>query len=249
MIDILYVSWNRLRFTQESFSALVANTDWSKVKGLYIHDDGSTDGTFEWLEEQALKWRKKTEFVLHGDRLGGPVAAINWYLDVVDPEVDTFAKIDNDFVVCPRWLDVMLHLHYLNPNIDIYGIEPMKGTPTAITDETIREFKLEEAEHIGGKGLIRRRAFERSGCRPVPSGKHGYQGFTQWQWKHPIVIKAWVAPDLPCFGLDQLPLEPWREITAQYVANGWQRAWDEYRWDDVGYWGWWIDNHEEKGES
>ena len=51
MIDILYVGWNRLEFTKATFEALKANTDWSLVRHLHIHDDGSTDGTREWLRD------------------------------------------------------------------------------------------------------------------------------------------------------------------------------------------------------
>ena len=49
MIDVLFVSKNRLAYVQQTFPALLANTDWSLVSGLYIADDGSTDGTREFL--------------------------------------------------------------------------------------------------------------------------------------------------------------------------------------------------------
>ena len=97
------------------------------------------------------------------------------------------------------------------------------------------------AKHIGGKGIIRKRAFERAGCLPYGHGRGGYQGFSQWQWKHLMVQKAWITPDLCCFGLDQLPFEPWRSLTAQYVEAGWQRRWDEYHPGDTTYWQWWVD--------
>jgi len=239
VIDLLYVAFNRLEMTRESFAALVANTDWSQVARLFVHDDGSTDGTREYLEEAVRVI--ESDVILHTERLGGPVAAMNWYLDHADEtsEVDTFAKIDNDFVVCPRWLDLLLHLHFLNPGIDLYGTEPMMKHPRSV-DGSLSDWSLTSARHIGGKGLIRYRAFERSGCRPYPHGKHGYQGFTQWQLKHRAVKKAWVTPDIPCFGLDQLPFEPWQSLTDRYVEFGWQRRWGEYDPLDTTYWNWWI---------
>jgi glycosyltransferase involved in cell wall biosynthesis len=246
-IDILYVAFNRKAMTQASFEALVENTAWEQVRNLYVVDDGSEDGTAEWLLEQQLEWMHKIrpqygcDFIFWGEKIGGPVAAINWYVDNSDDEIETFAKIDNDFVVCPGWLDVSLRLHFLDPNIDIIGFEPMSGRPQQVTETNHAEWRLNEARHIGGKGLIRKRAFERSGCRPYPHGERGYQGFTQWQRKHEVVQKAWISPDLCCFGLDQLPFDPWRALTTEYVENGWQRRWSEYDELDTTYWQWWVD--------
>jgi hypothetical protein len=243
--DILYVAFNRLEMSRESFSALLANTNWSRVNCLYVHDDGSTDGTQDYLKE-ATESFNEAEAVFHGERLLGPVAATNWYLDLTGSTPDTFAKIDNDFVVCPTWLDCLLDLHHRNPNFDLYGIEPMMGNPKISNG---RRHTLTEARHIGGKGLIRKRAFERSGCRPHAHGKNGYQGFTQWQTAHESVLKAWVTPDLPCFGLDQLPFEPWTSLTASYVEKEWQRFWPPYSEDATSYWEWWLRGDKNRKQS
>ncbi len=248
-IDLLYVAYNRREMTQASFTALRENTAWRQVRTLYVVDDGSEDGTLPWLEDQQSAWKAKggeqasygTDFVLCTGPVGGPVAATNWYLHNSSEEIETFAKIDNDFVVCPGWLDVALLQHYLGPDFDLIGFEPHRGRPQPVRSTNHSDWKLEEAQHIGGKGLIRKRGFERSGCLPYPRGKHGYQGFTQWQRKHKNVQKAWLTPDLCCFGLDQLPFEPWRSLTAMYEENGWQRRWPEYDPEDATYWQWWLD--------
>ena len=49
-VDVLFLAYNRLAFTQESFKALLENTDWQYVQRLSVYDDGSVDGTREWLE-------------------------------------------------------------------------------------------------------------------------------------------------------------------------------------------------------
>lgn len=247
-IDILYVSFNRLEMTKASLEALIANTAWEQVRTLYVVDDGSEDGTAEWLEEKQWAWKGPgsmqasygTDFVIAPEAVGGPVAAISWYMRNSDDEIDTFAKIDNDFVVCPGWLDIGLRLHYLNPDMDLIGFEPMMRHPRVVDATNESEWTLTDARHIGGKGLIRKRGFQRSGCLPYAHGLHGYQGFTQWQMKHRAVKKAWVTPDLCCFGLDQLPFEPWRSLTTRYVEEGWQRRWGEYDDLDTTYWQWWI---------
>lgn len=233
MIDILYVSHNRLEMTRESFGALLQNTDWNEVAGLFIADDSSEDGTFEYLDLAVERVPDNVEVTIYGGPFGGPVAATNWYLDFVSEDVETMAKIDNDFVVCPGWIGDMLKTLTRYPEIDILGFEPFVGDPKM--PPARRDYRL--AEHIGGKGLIRLRSFAH--CRPRPSGHHGYFGFTEFQVKHAHLKKAWVVPDLPVFGLDQLPFEPWISLTQTYVARGWQRFWPPYDERATGYWDWW----------
>ncbi len=230
MIDVLFVAFNRLTYTRESYTALLENTNWDIVNRLYVHDDGSTDGTAEWLDAAP---NPDVDVVFESRRRGGPVAAMNWLLD--QSSADQFAKVDNDFVMPPGWLDELALVQSAHPNIDIVGSEPMIGDPRPRG----RPRGIVEARHIGGKGLIRMRAFERSGCRPQPGGFNGYQGFTQWQERHPDVIKAWVSPDLQAFGLDQLPFEPWVELADRYAELEWHRRWPPYHVGAGDYWAWW----------
>jgi hypothetical protein len=246
MLDILYVSHNRLELTRESFTALLENTNWDEHVdrnegcALYVMDDGSVDGTAEWLGETIEKrndGRIANPVIVYDDRpFGGPVSAINRYLDLRTP-IDRFAKIDNDFVVCPGWLDEMSRQMTARPELDILGMEPWNPGPPHSVPFWSRV--VVDAQHIGGKGIVRKRAFER--CRPNPNGDHGYGGFTEWQLDHPGVTKAWIAPDMPCFGLDQLPFEPWLTLTEEYRVKGWHRAWPSYASDGTmnGYWDWW----------
>ena len=48
-LDILYLAWNRKQFTEFSWKMLLANTDWSLVNIIHIHDDKSDDGTEKFL--------------------------------------------------------------------------------------------------------------------------------------------------------------------------------------------------------
>lgn len=227
MIDLLYVSHNRLAYTRETFTALLENTDWDEIDSLFIADDASKDGSREWLEQAARQVEANVVFPKR--KFGGPVAAMNWYLDH-ETEPESFAKVDNDMVVPPGWLGDMLKTMTMYPAIDILGMEPFLGTPKDCPSPRAPEV----AEHIGGKGVIRKRAFGH--CRMVANG---YYGFTEWQVKHPAIVKAWVNPDIPCFGLDQLPFEPWTSLTQEYVEKKWHRYWPPYSEDATGYWGWW----------
>lgn len=253
-VDILFVSHNRLAYTRESFTALIDNTYWDDVSGVFIADDLSTDGTAQWLTAAADDAFSETHLEDHwwitNERFGGPVNAINWYLDQAElldrPDDSVFVKIDNDFIVCPGWLQEMTGVLTLNPDVDILGFEPRNGPaiPCPATYPNNRHALY--AEFIGGKGLIRRRAFEH--CRPTRlPGLNGYQGFTQWQMKHDHIVKAWVRPDLPVFGIDQLPERTsWRQLAYDYTAKGWSRNWDAYPDDAImqTYYDWWTPAYE-----
>ena len=231
MLDILYLAWNRLEFTKASMTALLANTNWHMVRALWIYDDGSTDGTLEFLKTVKVLDPVTLELIcpvkLERTSLRSPVSTMNHFVDRVEPKL--FAKIDNDVVVPPCWLEECLLVMGQNPRVDMLGIEAMHPPLLRGVRECI------PTDHIGGIGLIRSRAFE--GQRmPKPNGRFG---FTMWQRRHPEVVKVWLQPSLPVIILDKLPMEPWRSLSAQYVTNGWQRMWDAYTGADRDLWSWW----------
>lgn len=235
MIDLLYVAHNRAQFTAASFDALVANTDWQHVRKLYVADDGSTDSTRELLERELIRVPLDLPHsvrVIDGP-VGGPVAAMNRYLDSFDDaDIIGFAKIDNDIIVPPGWLPDLVGLARANPHIDAIGLPAQEGpaAPAPLPGRGLRE-----ASFIGGVGLIRHRAFEH--FRPVP--KCVRSGWTEFQLKHPTMRAAWPDPPLPCFELDRLPFEPWRTLAAEYCARGWSRPWEPYPGDGGHMWAWW----------
>lgn len=231
MTDILYLAWNRFEFTKFSFQKLLENTDWNQIGTLFVHDDGSKDGTDKWLHKQWIEHNNelKCNWVNHSESLGGPVAVMNWYLDQ-NSEADRFTKIDSDIMVPPGWLQEMNRMMYLNPGLDILGMQPDKGPP--VPGQCPRRF-VEEASHIGGVGMMRKRAFKF--CRPSPNGRFGW---TEFQQRHPDLTKAWIRPDLAVFEMDRLPFEPWRGLSFEYVGKEWTRAWPEYPEDAHAYWDW-----------
>lgn len=231
MIDVIYLAWNRRAYVEFSFPLLLANTDWHLVNRLVVYDDGSTDGTATWLSEQVVAWntdQKHPPIEMHHTRFQSPVATMNHYLD--NYESDMFAKIDSDIAVPPGWLEEMNRMMYLNPSLDILGMQADSGPPSHGRDSRRR---VEEASHIGGVGLIRRRAFKF--CRPVPRGRFGW---TEHQQLHADLTKAWIRPDLATFELDKLPFQPWTSLALEYVQLEWQRPWSPYPTDANDYWDW-----------
>lgn len=232
MVDVLYVAHNRLEFTRASFEALVANTNWEHVHLLHVLDDQSEDGTYEWLDEHIGDCPAPARFV--GSDFGGPVAAMNHTLDHLATEI--LAKVDNDLLVCPGWLDQMLAVLDANPGLDVLGTEPGFAEPYRPMRPSERSFL--PARHVGGIGLIRSRIFARGKLRP----NERFFGWTQFQEQHASC--GWITPDLPCFLLDHLPVEPWRSLAAEYVERGWSRPWPAMPETMHTYWDWWIHDRE-----
>src|SRR5665213_3418418 len=119
-VDVVFTAKNRLEFTRESFTALVANTDWSLVDTLMVYDDGSIDGRREWLMKAVLPESIKFKFI--DSKLGAPAAIMNDYLMRSTSEL--FAKIDNDVIVPHGWLGRCMDVMTKCSSLDLLGIEP-----------------------------------------------------------------------------------------------------------------------------
>jgi predicted glycoside hydrolase/deacetylase ChbG (UPF0249 family) len=227
-VDIVFCCWNRKQFTLASLLALEGNTDWSRVRRLWLYDDGSTDGADHLLLEFCAR---RTRLACELVRLPhvGPVAAMNDYLTRRQPAA-WWAKIDSDTVVPPGWLTACLDVLRASPDVDLLGIEPIIAQyPVALNGQRAAE----TAAHIGGIGLMRTAAFTE-----LPHA-NGRMGFTDWQIHHPVKC-AWLNPALPVILLDRLPFEPWCSLSAEYERRGWQRPWDKYREEKHhGIWDWW----------
>ena len=230
-VNLLYVAWNRREFTEASFEALLANTNWALVDTLHVHDDGSTDRTRPYLEAAAERAPCQVHF--EARQVKGPVAAMNLHLHLFGETEETaaFVKVDNDFVVCPGWLDELTRVASADPGVDFLGVQPNFGPPKP---GFYAKRHAKDARHIGGIGLMRYRAFEV--CKPRANGRYG---FTEFQCRHPENRKAWVTPDLACFALDLIDAEPWLSLTERYIECGWQRPWSKYRDGGRSYYEWW----------
>jgi hypothetical protein len=272
-LDILFLAKNRLEFTRETLAALERNTNWDLVRSVCVWDDGSERETADylksWFDRMTVKyWRvpKGLVWLIAGHRgVGAPASVMNLFLGdpfwTEESRPDLFAKIDNDTVVPPGWLDACYAVMEAHPELDLLGIEPpasrvpkIAGGRRCITPETdYRTWRggyyesgdlpagsvlvpgYAPCQSIGGIGLMRTRAF----LENAPLKPHSiYGGFTEWQLQHPHVTKGWMVPPLEVFLLDRLPMEPWASLSRRYEAKGWQRPWSKYPKDST-LWKWW----------
>ena len=249
-IDLIYLVHNRKEMTCASLLALEANTNWSRVASLRFYLDGNEDGVHAIAETfgslRVVAGLAKFERGVHGS----PVQAMQNYLWT--PGTPVFAKLDNDAMVPPGWLDRCLAVMDRAPELDLLGIEPPLSRTTPPWARGRRERVPEEhpelwraqngvgyaqCPYIGGIGLMRRRAFTGHAAMKPHSI---YGGFTDWQVREPAVVKGWILPTMPVFLLDRLPIEPWRSLSQKYIAKGWQRPWSVYRPEDSWLWNWWF---------
>ncbi len=219
-VDILYLTHNRLEFTKATWLALMKNTPWNKVRYVHWYDDHSTDGTAEFIED--MKQLCPVPLFMHEGRYGNPVAVMVDYLTGNPSEI--FAKVDNDTLVPTYWLSECLNVMERHPELDLLGIEVFDPI---VAGKCRRGYR--EANHIGGIGLMRTRAFQHGS---MPSPRYQRYGFTEWQQEMGIVKKGWLTPAIPVVLLDRVPTDPWASISQQYIANGWQRAWPPYEHND-----------------
>jgi GT2 family glycosyltransferase len=228
-VDLIVPIHNRLEFTKATLKALVANTSWEKVRNFFIYEDASEDGTLEWLDRECPIPALMSPVILRG-RYGSPVAVMMDALDRIGTDA-IMAKVDNDTVVPPGWLDDCLAVMEKYPELDLLGIEAFHPSAPCPAERT-----YEPARFIGGIGLFRTRVFRQD--RPVPNGRFG---FTEWQERREDIIKGWLNPALPVFLLDHLPMEPWTSLTEEYIAKGWSRRWSKYDPAQHGkLWEWWT---------
>ncbi len=232
MIDVLYLTFNRLAFTRFSWKMLVRNTNWDLVNKLYIHDDLSDDGTDQWIKKQIKQAPPDADIVFEqpNSRLWSPPAVMNRMVTWTDSE--WFAKIDNDIVVPAGWLEAMLEVIESNPEVELLGMEAGRGLSQ--TPDWDGVYRFEPGSHMGGVGLLKAEALRRRVRMIETKGRYG---FTEWQHEY-NPVRGWINPDLPVVSLDRVPFEPWLSLSAQYVDQGWQREWGTYH-EQADYWHGW----------
>lgn len=242
--DLIYLAHCRDEYTAASLAALARNTDWSLVRRFRIYTDG-----VNWNVSFPREILFEPPIELNLAKLGGPVGVMNDYLR--DASAPLWAKIDNDVIVPPGWLNQCMATMAASPELHILGIEPPASRTPAPWSPGKREPAPEhrhaaDGPHpayastraVGGIGMFRTAAWK---DRPVMKPHSIYGGFTDWQLARNALRIGWIVPPLKLFLLDRLPIEPWVSLGRGYMARGEQRPWTMYsaaETEEIA--GWWL---------
>lgn len=236
-MSLVFPAFNRLEYTRESWSALMAHTAWQEVSQFLVYDDGSTDGTREWLEVHLCDCPVRPELI-RSQSLGPVGVTIDWIQRSTAPML---AKIDNDAIYPPDWLSIALGVMDRNPRLDMLGLEAFHPTAPGLAPAS---YNYEQSYFVSGLGLYRRRVFEGPKNQlHVIVGKDGpYYGLEEHQYNRPNILRGWIKPSLPVFLLDRMLIEPWAGLSEYYVAQKWERDLSlrlRYPIDKRYLWQWW----------
>lgn len=224
-LDLRFSAKNRLKFTKESFGNLCQNTNWDLVGRFVIYDDGSTDGTFEYLSVQA----RITGAELRQTSFGSGILVANDFIS--RSEAEFVATLDNDAMVPPGWLDIGLEVLQNNPELQVLGLEQrgIKGNPP---------YSYRPSNSLDGLYIARQSLFE---GKSLPGAITPYEGWSQWLKANQIQM-GWLVPSLPVFLLDRIPFSPWIDLSRKYESMGWQRPLTTqarlYSSEDAYLWSW-----------
>jgi len=224
-VEILYLAWNRREFVGLTWRLLIANTDWGMVDKLTVYDDGSEDGTLEFLRERIGDC--PVEHELRESNLRAPAAIMNHFL--ATQRSPFMVKLDCDIAVPPDWLPTMVRVMRENPKLVLLGSE---AGQTRLPDGE-EKHRAERCSHIGGVGLMRTAPLQ--ALPPIPA--RGLFGWTEHQQRHNIP-RAWITPDLMMPQLDRVPTEPWISYSQEYIRKGWQRDWGPYPRERTEFYDW-----------
>jgi glycosyltransferase involved in cell wall biosynthesis len=122
-LKILIVTYNRLAYLKKCIASIHGST--AVPYQIMVADDGSTDGTVEWLLSQ--RKRKKIEYLVFNQRIG-TAENFNTGIKYCNSE---FVVMTNDDVYFHRWWD-FASLHVINTELEaasltIYDYTNNKG--------------------------------------------------------------------------------------------------------------------------
>ncbi len=172
------VCWNRLELTRLCLASLLQKTP--PGYGLTVVDNGSTDGTQEFLQMLAAAHPHMRLHLLRRN-MGVAVASNLAWDDAAD--ADFYVKLDNDVeVLDPQWLNRLMRMLADNPCLGMAGYRlcaKHEGAPLPLADGSNA---LEVACCNGACACIPRAVHERLGFWNEGFGRYGYEDL-EYSWR------------------------------------------------------------------
>lgn len=158
-----------MEYTAKCISALIAAQSYDNVT-FYLVDDGSNDGTFELLES----WKSRNVILLRNFENEGLRAIIIKFLEVCQFEkYDFVGKMDNDCGVPKNWLNDILNVFNMCPEVEILSPNVHPSNAAFVFGRKIEGLKYMPAKLVGGLWFMRGAVL-----RGLDFQKYGTDGLT-----------------------------------------------------------------------
>jgi len=152
-VAIYTITKDRLEYTKRMWESLQSSTTYKFT--WYVYDNGSTDGTKEWLQEiERTKYGVK--IVELSDKNKGITVASNACVEkIMEDKKDLICKVDNDVLFLTKgWLEDFVDLWKRNHKLYIgpypEGLVDHPGGSWRIGNSTIGDEYVEVTEHLPG---------------------------------------------------------------------------------------------------
>ena len=181
LIPIMMITWNRLAYTKQAVRALLKNT--KHLFTLWIWDNGSTDGTLEYLKNLDDS-RIQVIFSVENVGLVPPMNEFfKWY-----GTAEYVSKVDNDTIVPRGWLTRLKNVMDRLP-LFVIQADHYLGLPYKLKNNQEFYDQLERVEfegknlylfpHVSGTGvLIRRKHID----KPIDKKEGTLSGWVDYQF-------------------------------------------------------------------
>jgi glycosyltransferase involved in cell wall biosynthesis len=163
MIDFAFITHNRLAYTKLSLASVLSDS--TEEFALTIWDNGSTDGTVEYLQNEVNDPRIR-DIVLSKENVG-QTAAVNeiWGRS----KADLLGKLDNDCLMTPGWTRTLAQAHADIAELGVvacwhFGVEDFDYERAKHKIQAFGRHRIFRHPWTCGTGLlIKREMYERMG--------------------------------------------------------------------------------------
>jgi hypothetical protein len=232
VLDLVVLVKDRAEFTALALEFLERFTTLARVRRLLLVNDASTDGA----DQVCRAWSRRVGVGEVVDVEGGTVtnALFRGTERLLEDPPRFLVKLDNDFIVCERWLEVArTQLELSRGAFDVVGLSTANdffaSKPADVwADRAPEDFELEPTAYTGGNFLITWEAFARTRALGVTECPANYVTGSVSEIHRRLSIEgrlrcSVVRPHLPVFKLDKA-LDPAFDAYEFFGRRGIDRA-------------------------
>jgi GT2 family glycosyltransferase len=181
-VSIMLATFNRLPLSKRMFASLFENTQNIQYR-LIVVDNGSTDGTVDWLKSLVPPNNCQSFDVHYNATNRGIAIARSQALKIADRYNNTFlCTADNDILLPNNWLQNITEILIANPNFSV-GIN-FEGTQYPLITLNSKTFQIKPQGNLGtALMMFPRRLHEQIGFFDCQSYQMYSCEDSDWGWR------------------------------------------------------------------